>query len=310
MTSRFLLTGFATELSLRPLERALRERGLPTALVDLATTPVDSDSLPPGEGPLVLITSQHSFMTGDVLDDYVGARTHYLSPQALRERIRADLMVYVPHDLAQPVLPPEIPLLRLFDLYAAPDHDAWWARAHVPTLVCGWVGTAGPEDPKLADAPLDAGVLFAATPRLLLQAGGGPFLRQAFGRTLATGVAVKLPLWPAFDAIRDDLARAGIPLVDPELATSAILSRTPLVVTNGPSSVLAEAAMAGHRPVCVLHPEHVDAFLGELGTVDVVACHDDDFESAAASAGRVRPAAAPFDVDALLAAIDSRLADR
>lgn len=310
MPPRFLLTGFATELSLRPLDRALRERGMTTSIVDLASTPVDAARLPPGDGPLVLITSQHTFMTGDVLDEYVGAHTHYVSPQALRGIVGADLMVYVPHDLAQPVLAVEMPLLRMFDLYAAPDEDAWWARAHVPTIVCGWVGTAGPEDPKLATAPVDAGVLFAATPRFLLQQGGGPYLRRSLQNTLAGGVAVKLPVWPGFDAIRDDLAAAGVPLIDPELATSAILARTPLVVANGPSSVLSEAAHAGHRPICVLAPDGDEAFRGEFGTVDLVACRDEDFAASVAAAGRVRPPAPPFDVDALLGAIDARLADR
>lgn len=307
---RFLLTGLAAELSLRPLERALCARGLPVALVDLAHAPVDAASAPPGDGPLVLITSQHTLMTGDVYDAYTGLRSHYRSPQALKHALRPALTVYVPHDLSEPVLPAEVPLLRLFDLYAAPDADAWWARAHVKTVVCGWVGTAGPDDPRVAEAPLDAGVLFLTAVIWLTRLGGGPFVLRAFERTLASGIAVKLPVWPGLESMSDALAGAGVPLLAPELPTPAIARRTPLVVTTSPSSVLAEAAQAGHRPMCVLHPAGDPYFLGQLGAVDVIACRDEDFPARVADAGRVRPPGPTFDLDALLGAITAELEAR
>jgi hypothetical protein len=306
-TPRFLLTGLAAELSLRPLERALRERGLPVALVDLADAPISREAAPAGDGPLVLVSSQHTLMTGAVYDEYCGLRSHYAAPQVLRRELRPDLMVYVPHDLTEPVLPSEIPLLRLFDLYAAPDADAWWARAHVPTVVCGWVGTAGPDDPRLAQAPLDNGVLFISSVRWLGQLGGGEFVLRALERTLASGIAVKLPVWPGLEPMRDALAGAGVPLVAPELATSKVVRQTPLVATNAPSSVLAEATLAGHRPICVLHPDGDAQFRGELGDVDVIACRDDEFPARVGGAGRVREPGPVFDLDALLAAIEERL---
>ncbi len=309
MTSpRFLLTGLAAELSLRPLERALRERGLPVALVDQADAPVTAASAPPGDGPLVLISSQHTLMTGAVYDEYCGIESHYVSPQVLRRELAPDLLVYVPHDLTEPVLPAEIPLLRLFDLYAAPDADAWWASAHVPTVVCGWVGTAGPEDPRLAQAPLDRGVLFISSVRWLGQLGGGAFVLRALECTLASGIAVKLPVWPGLEPMSEQLERTGVPLLPPDLPTSAVVRHTPLVATNAPSSVLAEAALAGHRPICVLHPDGDAQFRGELGDVDVIACRDEDFPNRVGEAGRVRAPGPAFDLDTLLAAIEARLA--
>jgi hypothetical protein len=310
MRARFFLTGLAAELSLRPLERALRDRGLPVALVDLADAPAVPAAAPPGDGPLVLVTSQHTLMTGAVYDDYTGLRSHYVAPQVLKRTLGAELMVYVPHDLSEPVLESEIPLLRLFDLYAAPDADAWWARAHVPTVVCGWVGTAGPEDPRLAAAPLASGVLFVSSVRWLSQLGGGAFVLRTLEHTLSSGIAVKLPVWPGLETMTEQLARAGVPLIAPELATSTVVRHTPLVVTNAPSSVLAEAALAGHRPLCVLHPEGDHQFRTELGDVDVIACRDEEFAERVKDAGRVRAPGPAFDVDALLAAIQTQLEDR
>lgn len=310
MTPRYVLTGLATENSLRPLAAALRHRGLPTAFVDLADADADRSCLPAGTGPVVLISSQHLAMTGAVYDSHSSISSRYLAPQTLKRQIGADLLVYVPHDLAEPVLPSEVDVLGTVDLYAAPDHDSWWARAHVPTVVTGWVGTAWDDAERLAKAPLDHGVLFLTQVRWLLEQGGAPFVLDALSATLASGVAVKLPLWPGVAPLADALRGEGVPLVEPDLAAAVVARSTPLVVTNGPSSVLAEAMDAGHRPVCVLPPEGDQVFAGQLGSLDVAVCRDGGFAQAAASAGRVRPPAEPFDVDLLLDAVARALGGR
>lgn len=195
---RYLLVGFASELSLRPLARALRESGFPVSLVDLAEAPVDRSSAPPGDGPLVLVTSQHLAMTGRAYDLYYGWSTHYVGPQALRERVGADLLVYVPHDLMEPVLPGEVELLRTVDLYVAPDHDSWWASHHVRTVVAGWVGTASWDEDKLRQAPLTRGVLFLAQVRWLEWMGGGPTTSSTRSRRLSDpGSPSSCPCGPA-----------------------------------------------------------------------------------------------------------------
>lgn len=308
MSARFLLVGLAAEMSLHPLAGALRARGVPVSAVDLADTAVDGSVVPPGDGPLVLVTSQHLGMTGAVYDAHVGLVTHYVSPQVLRHQIGADLLVYVPHDLAEPVLPSEVPLLSGLDLYAAPDDDCWWARAHVPTVVTGWVGTAACVELRApASAAADRGVLFLTQLMWLIQQGGAEFVLSRLERTLATGVAVKLPLWPGTAPISEALVEAGVEVLDPHLSASGLIRQTPLVLTNGPSSVLAEAAYAGHRPVCVLPEDGDREFAGQLAGLDLVLCRDADIETAVQAAGVVRPASRDFDVDLFLRAVDARL---
>lgn len=308
MTARFLLVGLAAEMSLHPLAAALRARGLPVSAVDLADRAVDGTVVPPGDGPLVLVTSQHLGMTGAVYDAHVGLATHYVSPQVLRHQVGADLLVYVPHDLAEPILPSEVPLLSGLDLFAAPDDDCWWARAHVPTVVTGWVGTAARLDAS-ADvvAAAHRGVLFLTQLMWLMQQGGAPFVLSRWERTLATGVAVKLPLWPGTATLSDALVGAGVAVLDPRLSASGLIRHAPLVLTNGPSSVLAEAAYAGHRPVCVLPEDGDREFAGQLAGLDLVLCRDADVESAMGSAGVVRAPSPDFDVDLFLSAVDARL---
>lgn len=310
MMPRFVLVGLAAEFSLRPLGAALSARGLPVSMVDLADAPADAAVVPPGEGPVVLVSSQHLAMTGAVYDAHSGTTSHYAAAQVLKSRLAADLLVYVPHDLVEPILPSEVGLLGTYDLYAAPDVDCWWASAHVKTVVTGWVGSAWSDDAALACAPLSRGVFFLTQVRWLMEQGGASFVLSAFANTLDSGIAVKLPVWPGLEPFVEALRAGRTPIVDPQLSAAGIARRTPLVVTNGPSSVLAEAITVGHRPVCVLPPEGDRVFAGQLGSLDVAVCRDADFAATVPNAGVVRRPSPSFDVDALLAAIDETLGER
>jgi len=307
MSPRYVLVGLGAELSLRPLAAALGRRGAPVSVVDLAESPADASVIPAGDGPLVLVTSQHLAMTGPVYDAHTHLSSHYASPQVLRRRLGADLLVYVPHDLSESVLPGEVELLRTVDLYVAPDDDAWWAAAHVPTVVAGWVGTAWWDEAAIAEAPLSRGVLFVTQVQWLEMMGGGPYLLNALAQTLASGVAAKLPVWPGLEPLAEALADAGVPLIDPHLPAAAIARNTPLVVTNGPSSVLAEAAQAGHRPVCVLPVDADRDFAGQFGALDVALCRDSEFGEVRRTAGVVRPAGPRFDLTVFVDAVEDAL---
>lgn len=265
--------------------------------------------MPPGDGPLVLVSSQHAVMSGPAYDAYHGIASHYASPQSLRERLGADALVHVPHDLSEPVVALDVPFLRLFDLFAAPDESTWWAGGHVRTVVTGWVGSAGGDEVP-ADAPVERGVLFLAQVRWTIEQGGAPFVLRTLARTLESGVAVKLPVWPGLDAFAGELERAGVPVLDPAIGAWALARRTPLVVCNGPTSVLAEANLAGHRPVCVLPAEGDAEFAGQLGALDAVVCRDEEFPERVGEAGLVREPRPPFDVDGFLAAIAATLQER
>jgi hypothetical protein len=304
---RYLLVGAASELSLRPLADELRVRGAPVNLVDLAQEPVGPSSAPPGDGPLVLVTSQHLAMTGQVYDTYCRISTHVASPQALKLAVGADLLVYVPHDLADPVLAWETPLLALLDLFVAPDDSSWWASEHVPTVVGGWVGSAGAERVTPPPQVRDRGILFVSAVNWLMSRGGGPFLVESLRRTLAYGLAVKLPVWPGVEELEVSLEAEGIVLVDAHVSASALIASAPLVVTTAAGSIIAEASLAGHRPVCVLPPGAGDQFGSELAAFDVVTCGDDEFPEAVTRAGRPRAGAAPFDTDVFIDAVRERL---
>lgn len=309
-TPRFLLVGAASELSLRPLAAALTRRGLPVAVIDLVQEPVTASAAPPGGGPLVLVTSQHLAMTGAVYDRYSAISTHVVSPQALKVSVGADLLVYVPHDLVDPVLPAEVPLLQLLDLFVAPDHTSWWVAAHAPTVVAGWVGATGVGTVSVPQAVADRGILFISSVRWVISNGGGPYLLQSLRRTLEYGLAAKLPDWPGLHELEDALVGAGVDVLDPRTPASDLIAGAPLVVSNAAGSVIAEASLAGHRPVCVLGAGGPAQFGPELAAFDVEVCDDDGFGVAASRAGRIRPDAVAFDVDLFLSAVGAQLGAR
>jgi hypothetical protein len=306
-TPRYLLVGAASELSLRSLADELRRRDVPVALVDLAQEPVVPSNLPPGDGPLVLVTSQHLAMTGQVYDSYSAITTHVRSPQALRMAVGADLLVFVPHDLADPVLDWEVPFLPLLDLFVAPDDSWWWVAEHVPVVVAGWVGSVGAERVAVPASVVERGILFVSAVNWIKSCGGGRFLVDSLRSTLACGLPVKLPDWPGTEELEKSLRDAGAEVLDARLPASALIRSAPVVVTTASGSIVAEASLAGHRPICVLPPGGEAVFGKDLALYDVVVCSDDDITRAVPRAGVVRPGFGPFDLDLFLTAISEKL---
>jgi hypothetical protein len=305
--TRFLLVGAAGELSLRPLADELRRRELPVTLVDLAEEPVGPENVPPGDGPLVLVTSQHLAMTGRVYDTYCAITTHVLSPQALKVSLGADLLVFVPHDLADAVLEWEVPYLSLLDLFVAPDDSWWWVAEHAPVVVAGWVGSVGADHVQVPPSVSERGILFVSAVNWIKSQGGGPFLVEALRNTLAAGLPVKLPDWPGTEDLEKSLREAGAEVLDARLAASALIRQAPVVVTTASGSIVAEASLAGHRPICVLPPGGDAVFGKDLAPYDVEVCEDADFPKAVERGGVVRPGTGPFDTDAFLAAVAESL---
>ncbi|TFV83251.1 hypothetical protein E4P40_14380 [Blastococcus sp. CT_GayMR20] len=304
---RYLLVGAASELSLRPLAVELRSRGLSVSVVDLAVQELGPADLPPGDGPLVMITSQHLGLTGQAYDTYYAIHTNVATPPALKVAVGADLLVYVPHDLGDPVLHGEMPLLSLLDLYVAPDDSTWWATAHVPTVVAGWVASAGAERFPAPQEVLHRGVLFVSAVKWIMSRGGGPFLVDALRHTLAHGLAVKLPDWPGVEGLEDALRGAGAVVVDRQAPAAALIAQAPLVVSTASGSIIAEAALAGHRPVCVAPTGGERELTGDVAEFDVITCSDEEFPEAVGRAGRVRPGSGSFDTDLFLTAVRDRL---
>lgn len=307
MTARFVLTGQAAEFSLRRLTTELQQRGYAATAVDLAEGPLERRHIPDGAGPLVMVTSQHLSGTRRAMAPSLDARPeHYAAPSMLRQRIGADLMVYVPHDLEEPVLACETPALGSFDLYCAPDTDSWWAARRVPTVVTGWVGDFGDAAP-FGD---QVGLLLLTNLRHALDHGGLDHLRATIPTVLAAGLAVKLPVWSLADPIAAGLAADGVCVLDSHLGASALIRSAPFVVTNGPSSVIAEARRLGHRPLCVVDPTLPSVHRSGLYGAGAVVCADADFHEHVAGAGVQHEAGPPFDVEAFLAAVEEQLASQ
>jgi hypothetical protein len=201
----------------------------------------------------------------------------------------------------------EVGSLLTLDLYAAATADEWWASAHVRTVNVGWVGTASWDDELLASAPLSRGVLFLTQVDWLMSMGGGPFVVEAFDAVLQSGLAVKLPNASGYESIYQSLGALGVSVIDPTLPAAGVIHHTPLVVATGPSSVLAEASLAGHRPVCVLPPRSPAFFSRNLRGLDIILTDDPSFMNTREAGGRIREAAPRFDLDRFLSAVNETL---
>jgi hypothetical protein len=176
MRPRFLLCGYATEFVLEPMVAVLQSRGYEASALDFDTHSLGPDVMPPGTGPLVIISSQHALLTASAYDAVLRKETGYEPPQLLRERLGAELLVYVPHDLLEPVVPQEVALLQVFDLFAAPDDRFWWAAAHVRTVEVGWARHIRPYPPV---PPVPDGILFIAGEDWFAERGGVPSSSRA-----------------------------------------------------------------------------------------------------------------------------------
>jgi|JI6StandDraft_1071083.scaffolds.fasta_scaffold105118_2 hypothetical protein len=243
----FLLTGFGSEYSLRPIARHLEESGIAVLAADMQTGP-----LPPfPDKPTVLITSQHPSCSSAAFRLHWGQRppySNYIGPLEIMRDLRPACSVFVPHDLEAPIRPDELSYMSAFDIYCSPFPRVNPALHRACRVVqAGWVKHDHFDDLD-ADSKAAAkpnGVFFLNQVISVLQAGGGEYLRANFPSMFSGELPVKLPSWPGCAELGENLRELGAKLIRTQAPSTKLIAASPRIYVNAPGSVIAEAWYVG-----------------------------------------------------------------
>lgn len=260
----------------------------------------------------VLVTSDHFHIDTAAYYGTTEGVPAVMSVLELADAVEARAMVCAPHDLTMGFEPQDLAWIGRFDLVLVPDRRLQYLGRVRRTLVVGW--------PRMLKAYDWAGLRGSKRGRAVHFLSGliTHFEKRGVEQGLKVwkplydqGVSVKLPLWSSSDRIEQCLREAGASVIPAASDNFDVMNQHEVIITNGGSSVAAEAALAGRHPVHVCDPylSPIDAQRRVLaGVPNVVHV---TFEMLDASLARLRsrepelsaPAIKPFDTEAAVAAV-------
>jgi len=261
---RFILFGAQGEYVLQPLHAALQARGMRS--IEIVAAPgrdavAGIAALGAHDGPTVLVTCAH------ILHDTVSMAEflhipHYPPLLWVIDRLKPALTVYCPHDLGTPFLWDEQTYLHRIDLYLAATAAERALARQTAVEVVGWIKL--PTLPKNPERRGRALWLCMSAESLIAQIGAARTLAQ-YRPHLRPWCAMKLAPYDDCRPLETLFRDAGVPVVDCFAAPVEHVPHYDVVVSNGPSSVVREAAMLG-RPVYVLLAENIfpQRYLGDM----------------------------------------------
>ena len=250
----FLLTGFASEYSLKGIADLLRNEGEHVVEVDFSIRGIpELDNV-----EVVLITSQHPARTRRIFQlDYgtVAPYDQYLSPMECMARLNVQCAVLIPHDLEQPIISDEIGYLPFFDIYCSPYDINPGLSTLCRVLPTGWakhIDISINEFPHQSNAATN-GVFCVNQLTRLKQLGGAAYLLQAYACIVENKIPFKLPCWPGVADLENELRNAGAYVIPSDTTSTQVISQSARVLSNATGSILAEAAYLG-VPAHILAP--------------------------------------------------------
>lgn len=303
----FLCHGARGEYVLAPIAEELRQRDL--HVVEVVGGDVDVGAalrqVLPHEGRVVLLTSAHVMHDGPSMQDLVGS-PGCLSPLQVQAIADPVITVFVPHDLQTPILIEEMHYLSHLDLYLAATPEELMLRRKVDVELVGWIKRRDPASPP-----------FERRGRALwLTMGMEIGVHRAGVQAKVDGVRPHIRDWCDIKLGPNDivaeleqaLRAEGASVLDRNLSAADLVPHYDVIVSNGPTSAVREAAMMG-KPVFVL--THKGIFSGrasmgqyaDLPNVRFVPTMDDIPEDVV----DLPPRLLPFDMGRAMDAIFSRL---
>jgi hypothetical protein len=206
---------------------------------------------------VVLVSCAHHLHDAVAMLDWVGVPGALSLPELLA-RLRPDAKVFVPHDLGTPLLGDEVGYLQRFDLYlgALASERAW--RRYVDVEIVGWAkhldATAGDNAP--AGAPAGRALWLFSDAETMCRADGAQRVFERLRPMVRPWCAMKFAPVQVTAGLERLLAGIGIAVVDASTPPPEAAAHFRIVVSNGDSSAVREAALLG-KPVFILTDSEV-----------------------------------------------------
>lgn len=247
----YVFAGVGSEYSLAPLAAFMRERGRRCVELDMARDGWRNgvaESL--SADRRVFISSQHPYMNAHHYRVYYGVDMDVVNVPELQAILTPARSYYVPHDLLSPIKETEVPGLTLFDAVLMPSDSWWYLSTYVRCETVGWIKAAPADDVRCLE---NGGLRIAWMPSEIGAWLTRPdaMFEQVYEGLLNLRPMFKLPSFPGTEAMFAVARSAGCEVYDASVQSSALIRQAHVVVSNGLSSICAEAALYGVPTLCI-----------------------------------------------------------
>lgn len=246
----YVFAGVGSEYSLAPLADFLRNRGRHCIEIDMVRDGW-RDALVQAQAARrrILVSSQHPHMNGHHYHFYYGTDLDVVNVPELQALLQPDRSYFVPHDLLSPIKESEIAGLTLFDAILMPSDSWWYLSTYVRCENVGWIKASAIDTSQIIEAPLQIAWLPSEIGAWL--ARPTELFEEVYRDLLALQPLFKAPAFPGTQSMIDLAVDAGCEVFEASVQSSLLITRSHVVVTNGLSSICAEAALRGLPTLCI-----------------------------------------------------------
>lgn len=275
-----LFYGMGSEYVLSPLATLMEQEGHHVVEVDVSRELDPWSKILRTAESVIFVTSAHLTMNESSYLAQYHAERSIPSPLTILDRIKPRRSIYVPHDLAEPILDGELPWLRYFDAFLAPRPGLDYLRAYCPVVECGWVRKNSSIAPIPQAKAGELKVAWAFSEFGYHQRLGVAETVRRWQEVLNRRPTTKFPQWPGTEELERAFQHCGAKMLPSQGSVDNLIRDHHVVITNGLSSVTLEAHLAGRMVINVIDGSHPAAdhqrLFGALPGLRIV-----DLESAA-----------------------------
>ncbi|WP_340268581.1 hypothetical protein [Sphingobium mellinum] len=300
----YIFAGVGSEYSLGPLADFLRKQGRHCIELDMVRAGWRAALAQALEARRrILVSSQHPYLNGHHYHVYYGTDLDVLNVPELQEVLQPNRSYFVPHDLLSPIKESEIAGLTLFDAILMPSDSWWYLSTYVPCETVGWIKAAQNNTPAIARVPLRIAWLPSEIGAWLARPSG--LFEEVYRDLLALCPLFKPPAFPGTQSMIELALSAGCQVFDASVQSSLLIDQSHVVVSNGLSSICAEAALRGVPTLCIDDGSVESGYLRDhWQALPEVAVHTPDRAWALLSSWRDHPERIPSRTSSIIAPFD------
>jgi hypothetical protein len=201
-------------------------------------------------GSFTLVTSHHPYMDQYRHQMEFGIKADIESTPEFISKWHPNKIFYIPHDIVEPIKDEEIWFVKNFTAILMPDSNWQWLSDKTQVFDIGFIKNISETNADFSDITfLPSEIAF------YLRAGWNTFF-NSFIEIISLKPRIKFPAFPGTQEFEDKLSAMGCDVVNSTINSSALISRSKIIISNGLSSIVRESSMARVRTICVMDDVH------------------------------------------------------
>lgn len=238
---KVILHGYYTEYSLAPLESLLTSAGHEVFLLNHSSQSIDLKQF---ESlilePCLVITSCHFISDKHHFRRiYPKLPSNIITPMEIfRLKSNNCKMIYIPHDLIEPIKWIEWPTSYVFDAILLPYPSLVPKYVKTKCIVFGWIKELNTSLAQEYDS-----IFLPSNVSAALNSYGKETFYSRYKDIFNAGIPVKLPEWPGQEQLESYLLQQGVNVIPSKTDSFSLMRGSSNIITNSLSSVAREAAL-------------------------------------------------------------------